>query len=200
MSSAGTSTSAFTRYSNGSTRSVSTAATSVSNTSWRSGAGSKHEHGSGHHSQLPANVKGEFDPSALTRALPCAHVSSLFTLFLYAVCDTVVTGTPWELNVLPRQMYHNPDEVKFSAPPLRKPRRAPKSNLSESVALGTISERPQHKEPVAQRMDASTSTTELETLSRDRDPDSTGSHEGTPRKVQKGQINALAKMLSALRR
>lgn len=120
--------------------------------------------------------------------------------FFIFILVTVVTGTPWELNVLPRQMYRNPDDVQFSAPPVRKPRRVPKSNLSESVGLGTISERPHHKEPIAQRMDASTSTTELDTLARDRDRDSNGSHEGTPRKVQKGQINALAKMLSALRR
>lgn len=75
MSSAGTSTSAFTRYSNGSTRSVSTAATSVSSTSWRSGNGSKYEHG------LPANVKGDYLPSAFSRALQCAHVSLFSFLF-----------------------------------------------------------------------------------------------------------------------
>ena len=57
MSSAGTSTSAFTRYSNNSTRSVSTAATSVSAQSWRS-QGSKVTHDShGRPVQMPANVK-----------------------------------------------------------------------------------------------------------------------------------------------
>jgi len=99
-----------------------------------------------------------------------------------------MNGTPWELHELPRQMHQNPDTADFGAPPVRK-RRAPKAQDSP---LGTISERPHP--PVAQRQDAATSTTELDTLARDAD-DAAG-----PRKVQKGQINALAKMLSALRR
>lgn len=57
-SSAATSTSAFTRYSNGSVRSVSTAATSVSNTSWRSGGAKSTT--SSRNPQLPPNIKGEF--------------------------------------------------------------------------------------------------------------------------------------------
>ncbi|KAI0645424.1 kinase-like protein [Trametes meyenii] len=166
MSSAGTSTSAFTRYSNNSARSVSTAATSVSAQSWRS-QGSKMSHDQ-HGHPMPANVK-------------------------------FVTGTPWELYQLPRQMYPNPDDAKFGGPPPRK-RRA---NKPKDLTLDTINERPQHpKSPLGQRQDAATSTTDLDGLAR-RDSgerESTGSHEGSPRKVQKGQINALAKMLSALRR
>ncbi|KAH9938922.1 kinase-like protein, partial [Amylocystis lapponica] len=104
-----------------------------------------------------------------------------------------VTGTPWELGQLPRQMYHNPEEVKYSGPPVRKRR----TQKPQDSTLDTISERP-HKPPVAQRQDAATSTTDLDGIARDRDED--GAYEGTPRKVQKGQINALAKMLSALRR
>ncbi|KAI0930605.1 hypothetical protein AcV5_007273 [Taiwanofungus camphoratus] len=104
-----------------------------------------------------------------------------------------VTGTPWELYQLPRQMYPNPDAVQYSGPPVRNKRRGPKP---KDPALDTISERPYQK-PVAQRMDAMTSTTDLD---RDGSESREGDHDGSPRKVQKGQINALAKMLSALRR
>ena len=110
----------------------------------------------------------------------------------------VVTGTPWELYQLPRQMYPNPDDAKFGGPPQRK-RRA---NKPKDLTLDTITERPPHpKSPLGlgQRQDAATSTTDLGgDGSRDREGGE--SHDGTPRKVQKGQINALAKMLSALRR
>lgn len=67
-------------------------------------------------------------------------------------------------------------------------------STTENNKLDTICER-----PTGQSMDASTSTTDL----------SNGGNAGkdgdlldgaAPKKVQKGQINALAKMLSALRR
>ncbi|EIW63030.1 kinase-like protein [Trametes versicolor FP-101664 SS1] len=162
MSSAGTSTSAFTRYSNNSARSVSTAATSVSAQSWRS-QGSKASHDQ-NGAPMPANVK-------------------------------FITGTPWELYQLPRQMYPNPDDAKFGGPPARK-RRA---NKPKDLTLDTINERPapNPKSPLGQRQDAATSTTDLGPADSG---ESIGSQDGSPRKVQKGQINALAKMLSALRR
>lgn len=90
-------------------------------------------------------------------------------------------------------MYANPEDVKFGSPPVRK--RRPKQ---KDPKLDTINEwSGQNKSsPLAQRQDAMTSTTDL-----DRDGGSADSIDGTsPRKVQKGQINALAKMLSALRR
>ena len=100
-----------------------------------------------------------------------------------------MNGQPWELSELPRQMYLDPDNVKFSSPPpVRKRVQKPKNSN-----LDTISERPAQPSS-ASRMDASTSTTDLSAL--EEVDDGTGS----PRKVQKGQINALAKMLSALRR
>ncbi|EKM53963.1 uncharacterized protein PHACADRAFT_257482 [Phanerochaete carnosa HHB-10118-sp] len=174
--SAATSTSAFTRYSNGSVRSVSTAATSVSNTSWRSAGGASNA-SSRRDPRLPPNVK-------------------------------MVTGEPWELSELPRQMYPDPEKVQFSAPPTRKRAQKPKNSN-----LDTISERPgpystpqlpQHP-PATQppvRTDASTSTTDLSHTAGSGDADTQESHgsASSPRKVQKGQINALAKMLSALRR
>lgn len=62
-SSAGTSTSAFTRYSNSSNRSISTTATSVSSTSWRTGGKGLQSSASSTYSNYPAlskNVKGEY--------------------------------------------------------------------------------------------------------------------------------------------
>lgn len=117
----------------------------------------------------------------------------------------VVTGTPWELDQLPRQMYLNPEEARFGQPPPRK-RRAPKgkeSKLDGVTKLGTIDEGqgPYPKSPLSQRSDAATSTTDLDRVARDREAALLEDELGTsPRKVQKGQINALAKMLSALRR
>jgi len=170
MASAGTSTSVFTRYSNGSSRSVSTAATSLSSGSWRSNqtnqSGKKYTYDN-RPSGLPANVK-------------------------------FVPGTPWELSEMPRQLHQDPETFKYSAPPTRKRRGA----KGPDSTLDTISERPQQKLP--SRVDATTSTTDLSRAQRERDGERDGSGEGdvdgTPRKVQKGQINALAKMLSALRR
>ena len=107
-------------------------------------------------------------------------------------------GTPWQLGQLPRQMYPNPDDAKFGGPPVRK-RRA---NKPKDITLDTINERPQHsKSPLGQRQDAATSATELDRVDGgSRDREAGDPHEESPRKVQKGQINALAKMLSALRR
>jgi len=69
-------------------------------------------------------------------------------------------------------------------------------NKSENAKLDTITERPGTgggKLAELQRRDASTSTTDLSGVGNGNDG------EGA-KKVQKGQINALAKMLSALRR
>jgi len=103
-----------------------------------------------------------------------------------------MNGVPWELDQLPRAQHPNPIGDIFGSPPVRKQRtRKPKD-----VKLDTISERPgqvaARKLPDSQRRDASTSTTDLANAGKDEG-------EGF-KKVQKGQINALAKMLSALRR
>ena len=119
----------------------------------------------------------------------------------------MLSGEPWELSELPRQQYLEPEKVKFSSPPTRK--RGQKPNASN---LDTISERPgpyQHQpsshsaQPSVPKyaVDASTSTTDLGRAAGDGETEeSVGSSPNSPRKVQKGQINALAKMLSALRR
>lgn len=88
-----------------------------------------------------------------------------------------MNGVPWELDELPRQLHPNPVGDIFGQPPQRKPR-------TRKSKLDTISERP------APVRDAATSTTDL----------GGGGEDEMPKKVQKGQINALAKMLSALRR
>ncbi|KAJ7502808.1 hypothetical protein B0H11DRAFT_1906655 [Mycena galericulata] len=163
-SSAGTSTSAFTRYSNASARSVSTTATSVSASSWRTTA------------TKPPPPPAAQDPAQST--IP-KNVK-------------IMSGVPWELYQLPRGQYPSPPSGDiFGAPPVRQPRtRKPKD-----LQLGTIVERPpaSQKSPEFQRRDAATSTTDLGGSPRDEEGDG-------PKKVPKAQINALAKMLSALRR
>jgi len=103
----------------------------------------------------------------------------------------IMDGVPWALDQLPRQQYMNPVGDIFGQPPQRKARtRKPKD-----PKLDTINERPgaPQKHAVHQRRDAATSTTDLDGVSE-------AGADGVPRKVQKGQITALAKMLSALRR
>ncbi|KAF4598404.1 hypothetical protein EYR38_006806 [Pleurotus pulmonarius] len=102
-----------------------------------------------------------------------------------------MTGVPWELNELPRGLHPNPVGDIFGSPPVRKQRtRKPKD-----LKLDTINERvPAQRSPEYPRRDASTSTTDLTSTYNVKD-DADG-----PKKVQKGQINTLAKMLSALRR
>jgi hypothetical protein len=97
-----------------------------------------------------------------------------------------MTGVPWELAELPRGLHVDPTGDVFSSAPTRKQR----NRKLGDPKLDTISERtgPTSK---PQRLDASTSTTDL---------NNNGDAEVTPKKVQKGQIHALAKMLSALRR
>jgi len=104
---------------------------------------------------------------------------------------------PWELDQLPRGQHPNPVGDIFGSPPIRKQRtRKPPKDLK----LDTITERPAtgsasaQKSPEYLRRDASTSTTDL--------AGGAAKDEGTDgvKKVQKGQINTLAKMLSALRR
>ena len=113
-----------------------------------------------------------------------------------------MTGVPYCLGELPRQL--NPDPAVDLHPTPRKQRvRKPKD-------LPTINERPSTaKSPLSQRFDAARSSSDLNSEGRNsRDgatDDLDGVHDGeradgAPRKVQKGQINALAKMLSALRR
>ncbi|KAF8904380.1 kinase-like domain-containing protein [Gymnopilus junonius] len=170
-SSAGTSTSAFTRYSNSSARSVSTTATSVSSASWRTSVKPSSTYSSSSngypHGNIPKNIK-------------------------------IMDGVPWELDQLPRGQHPNPVGDIFGSPPVRKQRT--RKQPQKDLKLDTITERPaglasSQKSPDNLRRDASTSTTDLDLPGAKDD-----ASEGGVKKVQKGQINALAKMLSALRR
>lgn len=141
-------------------------------------------------------------------------------------CEIVMSGVPWELTELPRQLYSDPNGAIFTPPPRQRPRK-PKSQQ----ALGPIPERPgpadassssstaamkassshvssplaggssQKQRMPMYRQDAATSTTDLDGLGLAHDGGSADGSFDSPKKVvQKGQINALAKMLSALRR
>jgi len=108
-----------------------------------------------------------------------------------------MNGVPWELAQLPRGQYTgNPEGDIFGSPPIRQPRtRKPKD-----LQLSTITERPPVAAPKSPELvrlrDASTSTTDLTSGGGSpREEEGDG-----PKKVPKAQINALAKMLSALRR
>ena len=97
-------------------------------------------------------------------------------------------GIPSELVSLPRGQ--NPNSPGDSQP--RKARTRKSKN-----ALEPINEQGRPV-PVSSRTDAATSTTDLSVpFASEADA---GADAGGPKKVQKGQINALAKMLSALRR
>ena len=138
-------------------------------------------------------------------------------------------GIPWQLDQLPRGMYTNPVGDIFGVPPVRKQRTRKNKELgggalsgsgalsNESGKLDTICERgvgvggdggkAQAQEVlgngVGTSRDASTSTTDLAVVDGlgGADVDASGCvNGGGVKKVQKGQINALAKMLSSFRR
>jgi hypothetical protein len=98
---------------------------------------------------------------------------------------------PWEPDHVPRGQHSNvPGDVFGSPPQARKQRTKKKDNK-----LDTINERPAAQRVAEhQRRDAATSTTDLGRVSGGKDDSE------QIKRVQKGQINALAKMLSALRR
>ena len=109
-----------------------------------------------------------------------------------------MNGVPWELHEVPRGQYPevNPTSDIFERPaPPRKPRVR---NTKPQDHLDTISERsnqsPRTALPISESEEAMRSNPDLEEEVYVEDEN------GVTRVVQKGQINALAKMLSALRR
>lgn len=67
-----------------------------------------------------------------------------------------MTGVPWELDQLPRQLHADPTAKDiFSSPPLRKQR------ARKAKDLPTINERPPQKSPLSQRIDAGRSSSDL---------------------------------------
>ena len=194
IKSATTSSSTFTRYSNNSS---STVATSVSSGSWRNANGSKYSVASGQYNYRNGNIP----PPNVKRT--CIMLSFQLVADRYIPYHVVMTGIPWGLDEMPGQIHPNPVGDIFGSPPPQRKRgngNGTRNNnqttgaAKENNKLDTISERPS-----GQSMDASTSTTDLSNgvgAGKEGDlPEGAG-----PKKVQKGQINALAKMLSALRR
>jgi len=113
-------------------------------------------------------------------------------------------GVPWELFELPRGQrleseLFNPNGPSSSTPAPRK-QRSRKKMKENATGLDTISERaPAHKVPSVMR-DAATSTSDLTT--HGSGGEGGGVDDGRPpqKALQKQQINALGRMLSALRR
>lgn len=211
-----TTSSAFTRYSNGSARSLETVATSASGHSsksnnWRSGADGKDIRGSA--------VVGGSTPSSPNPPTPTGSgYGSESGSPTTPANIKFMNGVPWELGLLPRQLHPRPEGDIFGSPPKMKSDIAKQGrNHPPQPRLSTISEqqpmsaanapswRSGNQSPPAkngaaplspglgQRLDASTSTTDLGDAVDDDD-------EGNTKKVRKGQITALAKMLSGLRR
>jgi len=197
MSSTNTSTSTFTRYSNQSMRSVSTFATSVSassassSTNWRKQSGSALASTSSLASSLNSNNGSQ-----------CSHINGIPRRPPSNIKP--LNGVPWELTSAPRHL--------GSPPPARERKRAargggkckqPTTVTAGKSALEPINERPQHQ--MQCRQDAATSTTDLTSQTsagqQGRGQGQGGQQDsGEPPKVGKAQINALAKMISALRR
>jgi len=91
-------------------------------------------------------------------------------------------------------MHPNPFGDIFGSPPARKPRmRKPEDQLDTIVERSVKS--PRAAVPISENPEATESQLDLE---QEEAVDEDG--DGAPKKVQKGQINALTKMLSALRR
>jgi len=173
----------FTRFSNSSMRSVSTVATSVSAaSSWRN-------------PNPPVKDKDkDKDDSSTSSSTTSPRLNKKVKPPLPPPPANlkIITGVPWELGELPRGLHGRPNDHTFSPPPVRYAIKAQKAAGSGSP-LDTINERERGaipKSPVYQRGDAAHSTSDV----CDTDCPSDG-----PKKVQKGQINTLAKMLSALK-
>lgn len=204
MASTNTSSSTFTRYSNQSMRSVSTFATSVSassassSTNWRKQSGSALASTSSLASSLNSNNGSQSSHINGMPRRPPANIKPL-------------NGVPWELSGAPRHF--------GSPPPARERKRAargggkgkqPTTSTAGISALEPINERPQHQ--MQCRQDAATSTTDLTSQGSQMGAgqgqglllhgQGQGGQQdsGEPPKVGKAQINALAKMISALRR
>jgi len=113
----------------------------------------------------------------------------------------IMNGVPWELDQLPRGQHLNTTGDMFGSPPAPRKQRTRKP--PKDLKLDTITERPPNsagpKSPNL-RKDAMTSTSDLAAVANNSKEEGDSSSNGGAKKVHKGQINALAKMLSALRR
>ena len=117
-----------------------------------------------------------------------------------------MSGVPWELGCAPRELHQKEMDV-FGAPPQQQPPRererkgAGRGKGKQPATSGSVlfksSLEPINERPHLIRQDAATSTTDLAAQEGSAGLGGDGSE--APR-VHKAQINALAKMLSALRR
>ena len=99
-----------------------------------------------------------------------------------------IEGTPWELDALPRQAHPRVNGQLVQGDIFGRPTSRNKPPRGRA-ALGTISEQPPPSASVYRRSDASGSSAALE-RQRSASPE-------VPKKVQKGQINTLNRMLRA---
>ena len=229
MASTNTSTSTFTRYSNQSMRSVSTFATSISASSassspnWRKQSGSTFPSTSSLASSLYSNNGSQSShisglprrpPANIKRTYLSADVPLLSRIRLLTTPSSAMNGVPWELSGAPRQL-HQKDMDIFGSPPVPRERKRagrgggkckqPTTGTGGKSALEPINERPQHQ--AQYRQDAATSTTDLTVGGGPGQGLLHGQGQGGQQdggeapKAGKAQINnALAKMISALRR
>ncbi|KAI0267023.1 hypothetical protein BC834DRAFT_872193 [Gloeopeniophorella convolvens] len=177
MASTNTSTSAFTRYSNTSARSVSTYATTASASSSSAASSTNwRKHASPSSASLASSAYSFHSTTPPVRAPPNVKL---------------MNGVPWELSGAPRQLHQIEADIFGSPPAPRERKRAARKGKAPAKGGGL---EPINERPAAQyRQDAATSTTDLAAVPADADG-------GEAPKVPKAQINALAKMLSALRR
>jgi hypothetical protein len=129
-----------------------------------------------------------------------------------------MSGVPWELSGAPRLLHQKDMDIFGSPPPSRERKRTgrgggkgkqPTPGTGGKIALEPINERFQHQ--MQCRQDAATSTTDLTSQVQGGAGQGQGlllhgqgqggqQDSGEAPKVGKAQNNALAKMISALRR
>ncbi|KAN0138325.1 kinase-like protein [Lactarius tabidus] len=201
MSSTNTSTSTFTRYSNQSMRSVSTFATSVSASSASSSTNWRNPQSPTFPSTSSSSV------NSCKGSQPQNSSNNSNTLPRRAPSNVkLMTGVPWELGCAPRDLHEKGMDIFGVPPPQQRDRerkragrgkgKQPATSGGVKSALEPINERPPHQV----RQDAATSTTDLAAQAQQQGAGMGQGDGGEGPRVHKAQINALAKMLSALRR
>jgi hypothetical protein len=191
----------FTRFSNGSVRSVSTTATSMTGGSWRQ----------------PKTEGREAPPSptSSTSHAPVTPTSAGGSKPKRPLPGNVkrMDGIPRELGEAPRQMYAYSSSSPFGSKAVKSPKRTTAS--SSSLALDSIPEREKGRSggvgggyPYERGMAALSNGAIAEESGSGSGPSSPvespggenfGGDAAAPKKVKQGQIHALGKMLSALK-
>ncbi|KAF8513170.1 kinase-like protein [Hysterangium stoloniferum] len=184
---------AFTRFSNSSMRSVSTVATSVSAaSSWRN-PNNKEVFSSPTNNSYP-HLHSDTKDQRHDGALPNGRKTKP-PLPPPPVNLKIISGVPWELGEFPRGCHGRPNDHVFSPPPLRY---TMKQARAAAAGLDTINERASASAALSQTQGPQ-QRPESPSSSSDVGDQEYNSDGHGPKKVQKGQINTLAKMLSALK-